>query len=74
LLIIIIHQIGKDDFKIIRSLKVEIVEGRQLPNSDLIRRSLDPYCVLSLNQIKQAKTVVKFNSDAPFFGETFYFE
>jgi len=59
---------------VIRSLKVEIMEGRDLLSPDIIRRSSDPYTVITLNQIKTAKTVVKLNSVAPFWGESFFLE
>lgn len=62
------------DVKIIRSLRIDLMEGRDLSSPDLIRRSSDPYVVISMNQIKFGKTVVKLNTLAPFWGETFIFE
>jgi len=63
-----------DDLKVLRSIKLEIVEGRDLPNSDIIRRTSDPYVLLYFNQIPFAKTVIKYGTQAPFWGESFYFD
>lgn len=65
---------GEQSVRIIKSLKVDVVEGRDLPYSDVIRRSSDPFCYVSLGNIRVARTVTKLSALAPFWGESFLFE
>lgn len=53
----------------VRSLTLTISEAHRLP----FKLVPNPYCVISLNQVKVAKTKVKSGQD-PVFDETFELE
>lgn len=57
-----------------RSLGLWVMEAKDLkvPGASNSSKSLNPYCVVLFNDIKQARTGVK-NEDAPFWGEEFRF-
>jgi len=58
-------------FQIRRNLVVSILEARDLISTDK-RKSMEPYVVVLLNDIKKAKTTVKTGSE-PFWREEFKF-
>ncbi|KAI8911358.1 hypothetical protein DFJ77DRAFT_512364 [Powellomyces hirtus] len=57
-----------------RSLVLWVMEAKdlKLPGSHASSRSLNPYCVLLFNDVKQARTSIK-SDEAPFWGEEFRF-
>jgi len=64
---------GDETFKIVRNLTVGIIQARGLPNIDTRQKTVSPYAVILLDDVKQAKTAVK-NSNDPIWGEVFELE
>ena len=62
------------EYRTVKSIKVEVAEAKDLPVGDIIRRSSDPFAIISLGLVRQARTVAKLNTLAPVWGETFFLE
>ena len=50
-------------------LTLSLLEGKQLPAVDPLRRSANPYCTLTLDVTKQAATQTIYNSTIPLWNE-----
>ncbi|KAJ3102870.1 Ras GTPase-activating protein 1 [Phlyctochytrium planicorne] len=59
-------------FRLIRSLNLSIMEAKDLPYLSGVR-TINPYCMVLFDDIKQAKTSMKLGEN-PFWGETFTFD
>ena len=60
--------------RIFRTVRCAVMEGQNMPRIDMIRSTNDTYCVVSFDEFRAAKTITKWNTAAPFWGEEFVFE
>jgi len=60
----------RDEFKMIGTLKIDIMEGREIARSTKV----NPYCVILLDQVEKTTTTTKFQTKTPFWGQEYIFE
>jgi len=61
----------KDEFKTIATLRVEIMEGREIGKS---KATTNPYCVILLDDEEKTTTTTKHKTTTPFWGQDYVFE
>lgn len=58
-----------DQCRVYRTIKIGILEAQNLPISEVLRRTIDAYCTISLDDAKVFKSIVKYGNLNPFWGE-----
>ncbi|TPX63672.1 hypothetical protein SpCBS45565_g06426 [Spizellomyces sp. 'palustris'] len=63
----------KQDGTNVRSMRLWVMEAKDLKSSSTgLGKSINPYCVVLFNDVKQARTGIR-NEESPFWGEEFRF-
>jgi len=58
----------------IEYISLQVIEGKQLPAVDPIRRTANPFCSIYINNTKQASTQTVYNTTQPLWNEKIFLE